>query len=299
MSTWLIVDSHNLAWCSHHALEGLTHRGKSTSVLFGYLRDVIAFRDRFHADNVVHCFDKGKSLRKKLFPGYKPFHEQGTLDEFRLLELRSVREQLSILEEALPAVGFKNILSQEGYEADDLIASVCHDSILRGDEAVILSSDRDLLQLLSGQVSIWNRRKHVTLQSFHAEWDLSPDQWADVKALAGCKSDGIKGVKGIGEKTAAKFLRNQLKPGKSLDKIRKGTEVWSQNLQLVGLPWPGVKPVFLHDDEPDPEAWDRLCKQHGLDSLIGMLSSKRGMVGQKRCPSCRGTGGCYVWCTGR
>ncbi len=281
MTTWLMVDANNLAWRAHHALNGLNHEGAHTDVIFGFLRDLIHFKGKFKADSCVICFDRGKSLRTKTFPGYKANRARGEMDPLRLMELQSVKDQLGELEEhILPDVGFKNVLSQEGYEADDLIASVCYDCLLPNDEAVIVGNDRDLLQLLSGQVSIWNFRKHVTLQSFHAEWKLEPKQWADVKALAGCPTDGIQGIKGVGEITAAKFLRDGLKVGKTLDRIAspEGIIMWDRNRKLVELPWPGLKQFLLYYDEPDPDAWDRICERYGMDSLLGMLQGRKGMV---------------------
>ncbi len=284
-NTWLIVDTHNVAWRSHHAMKGLSHDGKPTAVLFGFLRDVVHFRGKFRADSCVFCFDQGRSLREKEYPFYKANRRKDQGDwsanyQERVKELAAVKEQLFDLQLILPAVGFKNMFHQQGYEADDLIASACLDSLPEGDEAVILGSDRDMLQLLSGQVSIWNYRSHVTLQSFWQEWKLEPKHWIDVKALAGCSSDGIKGIKGVGEITAARFIKGELKSGKTLDRIasEEGHVIWDRNRKLVELPWPGLKPMVLREDHPDPDTWDRTCQEHGMDSLIGLLSGKRRVI---------------------
>jgi hypothetical protein len=153
---------------------------------------------------IAFCFDHGKPKRARLYPAYKANRKPESIED---KEHRSERNrQINLLRnEYLPAIGFKNVFWQEGYEADDLIASIVR-SNARLTDIAILSSDKDLYQLLSPRVFMWNRGKKTTLQSFYQEWGIKPDRWAEVKAMAGCTSDNIEGIDGVGEKTAIKFL---------------------------------------------------------------------------------------------
>ena len=104
---------------------------------------------------------------------------------------------------------------------------------------VIVSTDQDLWQLLSGdRVTVWNPRtkKMLTEQAFRERWGIGPSQWADVKAIAGCPGDGVPGVPGVGEKTAAKFMAGRLKDTtKAYNRVVEANDLWERNLRLVRL----------------------------------------------------------------
>jgi len=113
---------------------------------------------------------------------------------------------------------------------------------------------------------IWNGKMMLTEAWLIGEYGIAPSQWADVKAIAGCSSDGVEGVRGVGEKTAAKFLRGNLKPAsKAHQAIVAGNNVWRRNLPLVRLPFPGVGKFDLESDsELD---WNPTFYKLGMSSL--------------------------------
>ena len=108
----------------------------------------------------------------------------------------------------LPRIGFNNNHLQTGYEADDLIAKYVKDN---AEELVIASADNDLLQLLYfADFLNLSKNKLITSKSFFSEYGILPAQWGMVKQIAGCSSDNVKGIQGVGEITAIKYLKGEL-----------------------------------------------------------------------------------------
>jgi len=128
--------------------------------------------------------------------------------------------------------------------------------------------------LSQGRVSMWNPQKKqaITAESFGREWGIDPTMWADVKAIAGCSTDNVQGVKGVGEKTAVKFLTGGLGPDtKAFDRITSidGNDVWERNLHLTRLPFKGTKRFKLVDDCLTQEKWNELMERLGMKTLVG------------------------------
>jgi DNA polymerase I len=276
MKTWLLYDVSYLAWRAAHSTGELSYKGSGTGVIYGILREIINLRDLHDTDRMVFCFDhKRKYLkRKELYPGYKAKRDNNRIDE----ELyKQVHRQLNVLRtQVLPDLGFQNILYEKGYEADDLIASVA-ENLQQGHKSIIVARDADYYQLLGPRCIIWNpnTRKAVTAASFEETYGVCPSQWADVKAIAGCSSDDVKGVRGIGDKTAAAFLCGKLKAGSVKHVlIVRNDKVWKRNLPLVKLPFAGT-PVFkLCRDTFDGKKWKRVCRHYGFRSLLGGFDGK-------------------------
>jgi 5'-3' exonuclease len=139
-----------------------------------------------------------------------------------------------------------------------------------------VSGDKDLYQLISPTVTVYHPQSHavVTNRVFMQEWKgLLPEDWREVKAIAGCKIDDIHGVEGVGEETARKYLTRdpKLQPKKALviSKFQGGKQFWDNRI-LVTLPYPGTKSVELWvHDPPTAKAWDGLCRRLGMSSLMG------------------------------
>ncbi len=274
--TWLLFDSNYLCWRAYHSTGQLSFGMIKTGIVFGYLKTFIDLQGTFLTSKVVHCFDSGVSLRKEICPGYKKSRKGGdnSTDEEKEL-LGEVRKQIKLLRrEYLPEIGSKNVFFQPGYEGDDVIASVCQ-SLPEGSEAVIVSADEDLFQLLSPTVSHFNptTKKMITDELFKKEWGINPSDWIMVKALAGCGSDEVIGIKGVGEKTAAKHIRGELKANsKVYGAIAKQLDVVQKNLPLVSLPFPGIQQFILQDDKIDKPGWESLTERLGMKSIKNLRS---------------------------
>jgi len=272
VSTVLILDCPYLAHRAESVAGGLSHDGEPTSVVFALLRDLVAWQDRFRSDAVAFCFDSGKNKRLAFYPEYKRNRTKDATKEHRMKRVL-VRYQLyRLMEEDLYKIGFRNVFWEDGYEADDVIASVALFSLEKGDEAIIVGSDSDLWQLISPTVSIFDPRmgKQRTLQWFSREYGLSPSQWADVKAIAGCPGDNIIGVDDVGEKSAVAFLAGRMSnEHRRYKAIIEHNDLWRRNLRLVRLPFEGCPRFDLRRDDVTKEKWRRFCRRYGMRSLAG------------------------------
>ena len=272
--TWLFLDVSNAAHRAFHTTRELAHQGQMTGVLFGLFRDISSFASLFNTKHIAFFFDGGYEYRRNLYPEYKKkeWHKNLSPEEIQILQedRKEMYTQIDLFrKELLPRLGFTNILWQSGVEADDLIASAC---IGLPDEAIIISTDNDLLQCITEKIICWNpfRRLPTTLKSFQEKYNLNPVQWPTVKAIAGCSSDNIKGVYRVGEITAIKFLLDELKPHlKSYQSIIADHNNIVERLKLTTLPCPGTMKVFLEEQNPSREKWNALVKELGMTSLVG------------------------------
>jgi DNA polymerase-1 len=272
-NTWLVVDSPFLCHRAFHTTGRLQHNGDPTGVVYGFLQAILTLQEEHNTHDIIFCFDYGKGIREKKHPEYKRARRQkeASRSEEEKEALLGLRKQMRLLRnEILWELGFRNTLFQHGYEADDLIAKIC-EHLPSSDRIIIVSGDHDLYQLLSKNVILWNPIKKMVYSrnALFKEYGVTPPEWACVKALAGCKSDGIMGIKGVGEKTAARYLLGKLNPKqKSYQKIVKGYDIYKRNLPLVTLPYPGTKIPKLQQDEVTQEKWRRVLKNLGMISLI-------------------------------
>eukprot|EP01025_Chloroclados_australasicus_P064107 TRINITY_DN8523_c0_g1_i2.p1 TRINITY_DN8523_c0_g1~~TRINITY_DN8523_c0_g1_i2.p1 ORF type:complete len:267 (-),score=36.77 TRINITY_DN8523_c0_g1_i2:1470-2270(-) len=146
----------------------------------------------------------GESFRRKIDSQYKANREEMPQD---------IKDSLEVIMKMCGALGLRNV-SANGYEGDDVIGTLALKAHKQRMKTYIISKDKDFKQLLKEDVSLLKYPtknipyQHYTLEEFGAEFGgLQPDQWVDVMALAGDKSDNIIGVEGIGEKTAVKLIQ--------------------------------------------------------------------------------------------
>lgn len=273
---WLILDCNYLCHRARYTMGELTWKGAATGVIYGFLQSVIHLQERFDTDRVVFCFDSRFSKRKKLYPAYKANRKnrKPMTDKEREFEEEFHRQIIKLRMEYLPAIGFRNILWQQGYEADDLIAVVSTTCLEHRDEAVIVTADEDLFQCIRGSISTFNPQKNerLTLQKFWERYRIRPENWPFVKAVAGCSSDNIPGLKGIGEVKALQYLRSELPKGSKADNAIVGAQEAGEPLdtymKLVTLPLEGTKTIHLRaDNRISKESWNAICKHLGFKTL--------------------------------
>ena len=272
---FLLLDCNYLchrAWYSFG--NDLSFRGKSTSVIYGFLKSISHFQELFNTPCVAFCWDSKASKREEIFPAYKSNRKDKykDMDEDTIKLEKEFRWQMKMLRRKyLPAIGYKNIFTQKGYEADDIIASISFNLPML-DEAIIVSSDQDLYQLISPCVSLYNpvKGKILTPQGFKKKYGILPHEWKTVKVIAGCTTDGVPGIKGIGEKTAIKYLMGDLKrESKAYQAITSinTIHILKRNLKLVDLPFKGTKVPKLQKDEITQKGWNKVIKLLGMKSL--------------------------------
>jgi len=273
---WLVLDVSNLAYIAVYGFGDLSYEGAGTAAAFGIFRNVLELSELYSVDGVVFCFDRGYGVRTKIYQEYKGNRRtvrkrDDSVDEKQETR-RAVAQQLYRLRTRyLSDVGFKNLLWQDDYEADDIIASVCL-NLGENDKAVVVSTDEDLYQLLNGRVIVWNPRKKkpITEESFRESYMIDPALWPMVKAIAGCSTDNVRGVKGVGEKTAIKYLCGNLKPTTTaFQNIVGSNDKIERNLKLVTLPFLGTKTFELKRDRVTARNWDIVMAELGMKTLKG------------------------------
>jgi len=243
MKKQLIIDCNNLCYSSFYTFGDLSHLEKKTGVVFGFIQKVFSLAKKFETNKFIFCWDSKKSYRKLIYPEYKA-NRRLDLSEQEKIDLNLAFNQFTELRvKTLPAMGFNgtNFLCV-GYEADDLIAEIVDKN--QDKENIIVSTDQDFYQLLD-RASIYNHKtKRMFLQNdFVDKYGITPNLWAKVKAIAGCSSDNVKGIEGVGELKAIKYLQNILPNGKIKDRIesKEGQKIIERNRILVSLPYKGRK----------------------------------------------------------
>lgn len=200
----LLIDANSLIHRAYHALPHLsTSSGHPTNAVFGLAQMLLALLQEQAPDEVAMVFDMpGGTFRHEMYQPYKANRPE--MDEELAAQYPLIREFVEVLR--VP------VIQKQGYEADDIIGTLSAHAYRQGYETVIVSGDRDLLQLINEQVRVMitlrgmKEVREYDIQVFTEEYGLKPKQLIDIKALAGDSSDNIPGLPGIGPKTAAKLL---------------------------------------------------------------------------------------------
>lgn len=227
----------------------------------------------FDTSNFVFCWDSRKSKRREIYKEYKvKRYEDRDADE--VFKDEQTKRQMTLLRSrVLPTIGFKNSFVCTGHEADDIIAQLCikyHDQ-----DMIIVSTDSDLYQCLTPTICMFRmlpsgKNDLVTNWDFIKKWNISPEEWAEVKAIAGDTSDNIVGVKGVAEKTACKYLKGELGiQTKAYANIKASTDIIERNRTLVTLPMKGTYDFSITEDEKLSLAgFIYMCNQYGFESYL-------------------------------
>lgn len=268
----LVLDVHYLAHRAFHSSTELSWKGKPTSVIFGLLKSISALKDEFQTDRIAFCFEHPHLFRRDVYPEYKRKRNAKERTEEEKQSYESLAIQISELRQRyLPKIGFKNVFCFRGMESDDIMAAI---ALNTEEEIILITSDADLWQCLRSNVSIYSPQlqKMFTEGWFRKEYQLAPSKWAVVKAMAGCPSDEVPGIGGIGPVFALKYLRGELKEdSKAFQTIksREARETVLRNRKLVKLPFEGCPVPEMQEDEVTTKRWVEVCGMLGMKSLAG------------------------------
>lgn len=263
----LIVDGNAVCYAAHYGVGGLSRRdGGATGVIYGFFSMLQLACRATKSAHIAFCWDSRQSHRRRIFPGYKGDRKQ---KDPSLVE--SFTQFNAIRDVVLPRLGFANNFLQTGFEADDLIASLCRFSGPEEDQHYyILSSDNDLYQLLTASISMYKPMKGgsiYTRQDFFDEYRIDPLFWSAVKAIAGCTTDCVPGIDGVGVKTAVKHI---LEGGlhKKID-TKEGRAIVERNKPLVVLPFNGTPKYHLDWEHlPSYAEWLEVCTEYEFQSFL-------------------------------
>jgi DNA polymerase-1 len=272
----LLLDGHSLAYRAFFALPAenfRTQTGQTTNAVYGFTSMLINLLRDEQPTHIAVAFDVSRqTFRRETYPEYKATRST-TPDEFK--------GQVSLIQDVLGALGIRT-LSRDNYEADDIIATLTTEALAEGFDVLVCTGDRDALQLVNEHVTVLYPRKGVsdltrfTPDAVQEKYGLSPAQYPDFAALRGDPSDNLPGIPGVGEKTAAKWIRefgsladlvdrvDEVR-GKTGDALRAGLSAVLLNRQLTEL----VKDVPVEVTPPDLvlRPWDRDAVHKLFDDL--------------------------------
>jgi len=259
----LIIDSPALCYRAKFAMQKveLSFEEMKTEIIFNFLNQVMSLAKRFETNYFAFCWDSRKSFRRDLYPDYKYKRKEDKTQEEKKFDSLAYTQFHRLRREVLPALGFKNNFIQTGLEADDIIASITRDIYSRivintnpnRKDITIISRDNDLYQLLLYcNMFDFQTLKMMTDDSFAKEYKSLSSLWNMVKSIAGCTSDNVTGVEGVGEKTAIKYINHILpshyKTFKAIES-EEGQEIIRRNKELVYLPFKGTKKFPIKRDK--------------------------------------------------
>ncbi len=201
----ILIDGHSLAYRAFHALpvEMKTSQGELTNAVYGFTSMLLTVLREENPTHIAVTFDKGLTFRHDMYTEYKA-HRAKMPDEMQsqMARVRQVVETLDI-----------PIFEQEGYEADDLLGTLACQAGKQGVNTLIVTGDRDLLQLVDEHTHVLTSRRRFSDTVIYDQagveqrYGLTPAQLIDLKAIMGDSSDNIPGVRGVGEKTGTKLLQ--------------------------------------------------------------------------------------------
>ena len=202
----LLIDGHSMAYRAFFALPVdafSTANGQHTNAVYGFSNMLMALIKEEKPTHIAVAFDVSrKTFRTEKFSEYKATRS-ATPEEFR--------SQIPLIHQVLKAMNI-NEYSLEGYEADDLLATISKDAVKNGFEVLICTGDRDSFQLVTDGITVLYPKKGVsemarmTPEAVQEKYGLTPAQYPDFAALRGDPSDNLPSIPGVGEKTAAKWI---------------------------------------------------------------------------------------------
>ncbi|WP_020620606.1 DNA polymerase I [Paenibacillus daejeonensis] len=204
MDKWMLIDGNSIAYRAFYALPPLTNAaGQHTNAVFGFTTILLKLLEEEKPTHIMVAFDAGKmTFRHEGFAEYKAGREKTPSE---------LSSQFPLLKDLLTAFGVARF-ELDGFEADDIIGTLTRMADEQGIETLVVSGDKDMLQLASDQVTVALTRKGVSEverydpAAIKERYGLEPLQIIDLKGLMGDTSDNIPGIPGVGEKTALKLL---------------------------------------------------------------------------------------------
>jgi DNA polymerase-1 len=283
MEKFYIIDGNAYIHRAYHALPPLaTSDNKQVNAVFGFIKLILKIKNNFHPDYFAVCFDyPAKNFRHQISNEYKA--NRKPLDE-------ALIEQMPIARKAVDALNVKR-LEIEGYEADDIIASIAAKNKREKIQTVIVTGDKDILQIVDDGVTyVFNDSKDMIFdeKKVYEKYEVLPCRLIDVFALMGDASDNIPGVRGIGEKTAVKLIKEYTTLQNVLDNIssikgrtgellRQGKQDALKSKELVKLK--DDIPIDIGMDEFKTKEIDtnkavKFFQEYEFDSLTAKFSHK-------------------------
>ncbi len=281
----VLVDGSGYIFRAYHGLPPLT-RGDGTPVgaVYGFTNMLLKLKDLIPCDHMAVIFDAGRySFRNEMFADYKANRDAPPED---------LVPQFALVREATKAMALPCI-EQEGFEADDIIASYAVAGEKAGMEVTIVSSDKDLMQLITDNIRMWEpmKQRAISYEQVKEKFGVMPDKVVEVQALIGDKVDNVPGVPGIGPKTAAELIdrfgdlettlqrAEEVTQNKRRESLIEHAEAARLSRKLVELKRDMELPEPIESFgciSPDPEVLIPFLREQNFSSLVRRMEGELG-----------------------
>ncbi len=267
----VLVDGSGYIFRAFHGLPMMNRPdGTPINAVFGFTKMLLKLKADLNPSHIIVIFDAGRvTFRNDIYPEYKANRSEPP---------EELVPQFALVRQAAEAIGLP-VLEMPGFEADDLIASYARQAEKAGMSCLIVSSDKDLMQLVRGNITMLDPMKNrpIGREEVIEKFGVTPDKVVDVQALAGDSTDNVPGVPGIGIKTAAELI-NQFG---DLDSLLAAAETIKQPkrrenlIQFAEQARTSRQLVYLKDDVDVPLAIDGLVTpQAEEEKLMGFLAEQ-------------------------
>ncbi|MFQ5984774.1 MAG: DNA polymerase I [Alphaproteobacteria bacterium] len=283
-----LIDGSGFIFRAFHALPPLT-RGDGTPVnaVLGFINMLLKLLEDHRPDHIAIVFDAARTtFRNEIYPAYKanrPDPPEELVPQFGL-----VREATRALN--LPSIEI------DGFEADDVIATYTRMALEAGAEVTVVSSDKDLMQLVGGRVGMFDalRSRRIGVDEVKEKFGVGPERVGDVLALAGDSTDNVPGVPGIGVKTAAELINafgdleavlaraDEVRQPKRRETLVTHADEARLSRRLVELRRDAPVPVDLDGlarKQPDPEVLIPFLREQNFRSVLARVESRLAAEG--------------------
>ena len=279
--TLYLIDGSSYIYRAYYAIRHLSSpKGFPTNALYGFTQMLLKVLKERKPDHVAVVFDAGRlTFRNELYPEYKA--NRLAMPDDLVPQLGPIKEMVRAFN--IPA------LEMAGFEADDIIATIARDCEERGLAVVVVTGDKDLMQIVTGNVRLLDtmKEKESGIPEVAERFGVGPERVIDILGLAGDSSDNIPGVPGIGEKTAIKLIQEfgsldellvragEVK-GKMGERLREFAEQALLSRRLATVDY-RVPLAWSYDDlaatPPDNQRLGALFKEYGFTTLMKELTS--------------------------
>jgi DNA polymerase-1 len=267
--TILILDGKYLIYRTQYSknMGTLTHNDIKTGVYYGFFNTIRSLIKKFEPENLVIMWDGSASIRRDEYAGYKNRNNFKYLKPEQINTLKEINKSYPYLIETCEHLGFASYI-MNGYEADDLIALFI--KRFSNVNKVIITRDEDMYQCINKNTIVYDpdNKFKKNYKWFKEKYDIEPEQWALVKAYAGCKSDTVPGIYGVGESKAIKIIKGDSKETNRLQESnQEEIELWKR---LTVLPHPNLNETILpyKITHINVNKFYDICQQFNFRSLI-------------------------------
>ena len=200
--TVLVIDFNNFVFASYYGQPLYNMKGLNVSTIIGFFKKLNIIKEMYDPEFIVFASDlsRDRTFRRKLYSQYKA--QRKPMDP-------ELHEQMRYISNLVALLGFQT-LNNETYEADDIMGMISRYASTKNMKTVLISSDRDLYQLVNDDTTIMPPRGDKIIDKVYIKstYGLTPEQWIELKMLQGDPSDNIPGIVGIGPKTAVKLMND-------------------------------------------------------------------------------------------